>query len=89
MRSKDGRFEYLDLGYDSLPEGSAPERVARFGFQCPNGRGWCSGLLIRNGHHNVHPSWSWDRNIDAPTFSPSINCLRCGWHGWIKEGVIK
>lgn len=91
MKSADGRFEFLDLDYEDCPEGEAP---ARFGFKCPNNPrgGMCSGLLIRGAANpgsaaGGSPSWIWDGNVQAPTFSPSINCERC-WHGFIERGVL-
>jgi hypothetical protein len=31
--------------------------------------------------------WTHDGNDDAPTLSPSVNCVGgCGWHGFIQAG---
>lgn len=113
MKSSDGRFEFLDLGYKHVPDGSPREAVARFGFNCPrgkgddDGRGMCSGLLIvgaelgsgqkvtrgTDGAGSGSPSgaamWDWDGVVETPTFGPSINCSRCGWHGHIIAGQFK
>lgn len=100
-RSADDQFEFLDVGYQAPADES---RIARFGFRCPRGRGWCTGLLLTTpaGFQRAPggPSvWDWDGNIDAPTFKPSINCLSqdkggrplggCGWHGYIEGGKFR
>jgi hypothetical protein len=99
MKSSDGQIQFLTLGYEDCPAGEKP---ARFGFQCPYGRGWCSGLLITGAdlgtgifadraRSGKAPMWDWDGNVEAPTFSPSINCLEgsgCGWHGYIVGGKV-
>lgn len=56
----------------------------------------CAMLLIAGttdikrdpqGLNGGRPQWDWDKNIQAPTFSPSINCeANCGWHGYIRNG---
>lgn len=31
--------------------------------------------------------WAWDGNVEAPTLTPSVNCLGgCGWHGHVTNG---
>lgn len=32
--------------------------------------------------------WSYDGNEKAPTLAPSIKCHECGWHGFIRAGVL-
>lgn len=96
MRSADGRFEYLDLGDEPVPEGTAPQDVHRFAFVCrrskPAAAGdkptFCSLNLRGRGHDVENKSWTWDGNIDRPTLAPSINCQndQC-WHGYIENGV--
>jgi hypothetical protein len=59
-------------------------------------RNKCANLLIAGttdikrdpqGQNGGRPQWDWDRNREAPTFSPSINCeAHCGWHGYIRGG---
>lgn len=56
----------------------------------------CASLLIAGttdikrdgqGLNGGRPQWDWDGNMEAPTFSPSINCEgNCGWHGYIRNG---
>lgn len=31
--------------------------------------------------------WGWDGNIEAPTLTPSINCIG-HWHGWVRNGML-
>lgn len=33
-------------------------------------------------------TWAWDGNESAPTLSPSIQCVKCGWHGHIVAGRL-
>jgi len=67
-------------------------------FVCPNGKR-CTILIGPKHVSRSSPDrlcvWKWDGNIDAPTISPSINCIAekdgkptggCGWHGFIKKG---
>ena len=95
MRSIDGRFEYLDLDYEPVLAGTKPEDVHRFGFRCPRAKvdarfPMCTGLNLRGrGHDITNKSWTWDGNIEQPTFTPSINCGHCGWHGHIRAGEFK
>lgn len=57
-------------------------------YRCPRDQGLC-GVPIRP---NVLPNgagWSHDGNDDAPTLTPSVNCVGgCGWHGFIRAGVM-
>lgn len=69
-----------------------------FAFNCPkkNGRR-CEGLIISQRTNLPHDpqsknggiaQWEWPNAPDrsTPTFTPSINCGRCGWHGYIEKG---
>lgn len=57
-----------------------------FSFACPTVAGRrCFSLIIRSPSHGLRPSWEWDGNREAPTFSPSIDCKGC-WHGYIRAG---
>lgn len=70
-----------------------PDQAQRFAFTCPKGRGHCGGLLIADRDHGIKRDpqnqnggkAQWDL-IDNGTFSPSINCGGCGWHGYIRGG---
>ena len=59
-------------------------------FTCPRKKGLC-GVPIKplsNPPHNN--GWNWDGNTDAPTLTPSVNCVGgCGWHGYIRAGKIE
>jgi hypothetical protein len=89
MKSADGRFDYLDLGYQSAPAGSGAMDVHRFAYRCRSYPDrWCSVNLRGRGHDLAEGSWTWDGNIDKPTLAPSINCHDC-WHGFIEAGVFK
>jgi hypothetical protein len=70
-------------------------------FVCPNGRR-CAVLIgpqpVAKPSPNALGIWGWDGNLDRPTLTPSINCRNvkddgtpasgCGWHGFIRNGVI-
>lgn len=82
------KFEFLDADLNDCPPDQAP---IYFGFSCPkrtNGY-MCSGLIIRGnpaGYAPTNKTWVWDGNREAPTFSPSINCIDCS-HGFIEKGI--
>ena len=90
MKSACGRFEYWDLDYMPVPAGSTADQVHRVAYRCrSNPKSLCSLNLRGRGHDIPQRSWSWDGNVDHPTFAPSINCQMdgCGWHGFIEGGV--
>lgn len=70
-----------------------PDQAHRFGFTCPKRGDSCRGLLIADRPHGIprdgqnlnggRAQWDYKGN---ETFSPSINCGRCGWHGYIRNG---
>lgn len=69
-----------------------------FSFRCPRRGDRCEGLIIAGstmlkrdpqGQNGGIAQWDWDGNTAAATFSPSINCHRCGWHGGIITGRCK
>jgi hypothetical protein len=45
----------------------------------------CWGHIFFTPFDN-HPTWEFDGNYEAPTFSPSILCRLCNDHGFIREG---
>ncbi len=78
-----------------------PGVTGRLAFICPNGR-FCSVLLAPQPIPRSAPDrcyvWGWNGNREAPTLTPSINCIAekdgkptggCGWHGFIQNGVMK
>lgn len=73
-------------------------REQTFSFSCPRRRGGrCEGLPIRGRTNLPHDpqgknggvaQWEWKNpeNKTSPTFSPSVNCGTCGWHGYVEAG---
>lgn len=61
-------------------------RGAHMFYVCPGNR--VCALRLQEGPPPGNQVWGWDGDMEKPTISPSINCHSCGWHGWIKEGVI-
>lgn len=89
----DAKVSFEKMDYSPCPPGDRPDR---FSFECPNGKGRCAGLLLREalecqgievGDGKRPASWRWDGDRDRPTLSPSINCIGC-WHGYIRAGKI-
>ncbi|MEB3417566.1 DUF6527 family protein [Salipiger marinus] len=56
-------------------------------FFCPCGCGDVAHITIGLGAKPAAtPSWSWNGRTDAPTLTPSVRQLNCGWHGWLRDG---
>lgn len=83
---------------DDAPPGTfdIPVEGGRIMFVCPNGHR--CGVLLQPFTAEGLNSWTWDGNANAPTLSPSINCIAekdgkptgaCGWHGFIQKGVMR
>lgn len=85
------------VNFDTLDDLDAdPGNEQTFSFSCPrkiNHR--CGSLIIRGrtdlphdpqGQNGGIAQWGWDGNRDTPTFTPSINCSFCGWHGFLERG---
>lgn len=53
-------------------------------FGCPRGKGTCSVEV--NPTPGDGPRWENHGSEEAPTFTPSVNCTSCGWHGYIAKG---
>lgn len=68
-------------------EPAAPGSEAFFSFSCPAHKGRrCEFLLIRDADGGgSRPSWIWNGDRAAPTFSPSVNHKGC-WHGYVEKG---
>jgi hypothetical protein len=77
-----------------------PGANAHIIFVCPNKKR-CSILLgpvfVKQPNKDALNIWAWDGNVECPTISPSINCIKekdgkptggCGWHGHIHQGVM-
>lgn len=82
----DFQFQTLDRTPTDTPCGGE-DRVGRLAYRCPRTGQPCGEIIIGKDHKPAMgcPTWHWDGNLDAPTLTPSINCLRC-WHGWLKAG---
>ena len=62
----------------------------RIVFACPNQPGQTCGVPLAPMKLPNGASWTWDGDKAKPTLTPSINCVGgCGWHGWVKKGVIR
>jgi hypothetical protein len=76
--------------------GAAPGEEQTFGFACPNFKSnRCEGLIIAGrtqlkhdpqGQNGGIAQWNWNGSRDKPTFTPSIKCGFCKWHGFIENG---
>lgn len=53
-------------------------------FRCPRGQGECLVPLAPDRPDG----WAFDGNAEAPTLTPSIQCHRCGWHGYVRDGKL-
>src|SRR5258708_232733 len=92
----DAKVTFAFLGSADLPLAGEEET---FSFVCPRRAGRrCEGLIIAGrtklkhdpqGQNGGIAQWHWDGNAAAPTFSPSIDCGGCGWHGYIHAGRCK
>ncbi|ALF02065.1 MULTISPECIES: DUF6527 family protein [Salipiger] len=62
--------------------------VSAMWFYCPCGCGDLARITVGQEHkpHMTGPSWNWNGRTDAPTLSPSVHQLNCGWHGWLRSG---
>lgn len=62
---------------------------------------WCQGcesshhVRVKKSPETPHPCWTWDGDIDAPTFSPSVLCTykapgdKSVCHTFIKAGMVQ
>ena len=83
---------------DEVPDGDTPGAFAwcrRDGapfllFVCPRSdAGALCGVPIAPGRLPNGAQWQCGPNLDAPTLTPSINCVGgCGWHGFVRNGVL-
>ena len=48
--------------------------------------GGAQGGVYRS--RNGGKTWEMTGDEDAPTLSPSIDCQKCGWHGFIQQGKL-
>lgn len=93
----------IQPGKFDITEGRAEgyANTARITFVCPFGR-VCSLLLAPQPIPRTDDSrlfvWGWNGHPDKPSLTPSINCESekdgkptggCGWHGFIRDGVMR
>lgn len=57
-------------------------------FVCPCGCQAVASIPFHNAPED-EPKWNWDGDEDAPTLSPSLHNLNCGWHGFLRNGVFE
>ena len=70
-----------------------PDAVGHLIYICPNGK-FCGVMIgpraVAAPDASRQSIWAWDGNVEAPTLTPSINCVGgCGWHGFITAGVMR
>jgi hypothetical protein len=77
-----GEFQFRCEG-----ENSANVKII---FGCPRRAGSsCSVPVKGEALPTGAGPWGWDGNFEAPTITPSINCVGgCGWHGFITAGKV-
>ena len=51
------------------------------------GRGWVYSQWTIDHPNAGGAQWSWDRNEDKPTLSPSLHAVGL-WHGWVRDGML-
>lgn len=71
-------------------ESIAPERLV---YGCP-----CGNDTLFHEPGNTHlmsipigvdqKGWKWDGDWQAPTLTPSIKTMPCGWHGYMSSGIL-
>lgn len=85
-----------DRGRDLRPgehcfDGEGPDGGPKWmRFHCPRRDMECQVALSPQRNANG-ATWQWDGNREQPTLQPSINCnggAGCGWHGWMRQGVL-
>ena len=76
----------LDLELDDLWIDAIPENPYDI---CPCGCGIYAGIRIRDDGTSDHYAWTWDRNEEKPTCTPSILINDNHWHGYLTEGVFR
>lgn len=52
---------------------------------------WCKGCQATHSfdvrEDGGEPTWSFNDDMESPTFSPSLNYGRC--HLWLRDGIIE
>lgn len=80
-----GDFKFVDIECEPTADAT---KVDSMDFVCPRTGKMCGHIIVGYpAKPAISPSWLWDGNFDAPTLTPSINCVSgCGWHGWLRAG---
>lgn len=55
-------------------------------FECPKRPGNECKVMLKPWPIAGGKTWEMTGSEDAPTLSPSIDCQKCGWHGFIQNG---
>jgi hypothetical protein len=55
-------------------------------FDCPKRPGNECKVMLKPWPITDGKTWEMTGSEDAPTLSPSIDCQKCGWHGFIQNG---
>lgn len=88
--ARPGDFAFKDFDAKGITD---PDKVDSLEFRCPRTGKYCGSILVGHKVKPVFgnaPTWKWDGNFEAPTLTPSINCVSgCGWHGYLTAGVWK
>jgi len=68
------------------------EKKQNFYLKCPG----CSATIripVAKQSQGMETPWKWDGNEEKPSLSPSILHVKrwngCGWHGWLRNGVLE
>ena len=74
-----------DDGKGRVQKAERTGQVTHLWLTSPNG---LIAYLPLTGTH----AWTWDRNMESPTVSPSIWINRgqaTDWHGWLRDGEFQ
>lgn len=55
-------------------------------FDCPNRPGHECKVMLKPWPVTDGKTWEMTGDEKTPTLSPSIDCQKCGWHGFIRDG---
>lgn len=55
-------------------------------FECPKRPGNECKVMLKPWPVSDGKTWTMTGDENAPTLTPSINCQKCGWHGFITGG---
>jgi hypothetical protein len=83
----DGEFQPGDFEFHAVTQDGVTGEYLLYG--CPlQKRSMCGVPLKPLANPPYNTGWTFDGNRDAPTLSPSVNCVGgCKWHGWIRAGT--